>query len=331
MDLIHGEEVSELFQVQCHLFKHIFSCIDSMSLKCAIQLGIRDIIHNHGQPITLPKLVSKLHIHPKKTSCVHRLMRLLVQSGFFTKTIVHKNQEKKKKPILSRLLLGSSSRIMSLASQHMFWQCLILSWEIGFRGVSSQTTPFEKTHGKGFWDHCNQSPEFNNYFNEAMASDSLLMKLVIKDYKPIFKGLGSLVDVGGGTGTMARIISETFPHMKCTGLDLPHVAKLPDSKNLKYVGGDIFQYIPPADAILFKWILHNWSDEECVNVLKNCKEAIMGKGKEGKLLLDAVMMVLLPGKERSQKEWEKLFLEAGFSHYKIVSSFGMRSLIEVYP
>nr|POE80743.1 trans-resveratrol di-o-methyltransferase [Quercus suber] len=154
-----------------------------------------------------------------------------------------------------------------------------------------------------------------------MASDSLLMKLVIKDYKPIFKGLGSLVDVGGGTGTMARIISETFPHMKCTGLDLPHVAKLPDSKNLKYVGGDIFQYIPPADAILFKWILHNWSDEECVNVLKNCKEAIMGK----------VMMVLLPGKERSQKEWEKLFLEAGFSHYKIVSSFGMRSLIEVYP
>ena len=78
----------------------------------------------------------------------------------------------------------------------------------------------------------------------------------------------------------------------------------------------------------------------------------MGKGKEGKiiimdimineekddhdvtttkLLLDALMMVLLTGKERNQKEWEKLFLEAGFSHYKIVSSFGMKSLIEVYP
>ena len=66
MDLIHGEGVSELFQVQCHLYKHIFSYIDSMSLKCAIQLGIPDTIHNHGQPITLQELVSKLHIHPEK-------------------------------------------------------------------------------------------------------------------------------------------------------------------------------------------------------------------------------------------------------------------------
>ncbi len=50
-----------------------------------------------------------------------------------------------------------------------------------------------------------------------------------------------------------------------------------------------------------------------------------------KLLFDALMMVTFNGKERNKKEWEKLFLEAGFSHYKILSSFGMKSLIEVYP
>ena len=98
--------------------------------------------------------------------------------------------------------------------------------------------------------------------------------------------------------------------------------------------------------------MHDWSDEECVNILKNCKEAITSKGKEGKvividvvinqekdehdvtttkLLFDALMMVLLTGKERNKKEWEKLFLEAGFSYYKIVSSFGMKSVIEIYP
>ena len=86
--------------------------------------------------------------------------------------------------------------------------------------------------------------------------------------------------------------------------------------------------------------------------MKRCKEAITSKGKEGKviiidvvisqekderdvtttkLLFDALMMVLFNGKERNEKEWEKLFLEAGFSHYKIVSAFGMKSLIEVYP
>ena len=79
------------------------------------------------------------------------------------------------------------------------------------------------------------------------------MNLVVKDYKPIFRGLGSLVDVGGGIGTEARIISKAFPHMKCTVFDPPHVvANLPDSKNLKFVGGDMFQYIPLADAILLK-------------------------------------------------------------------------------
>jgi trans-resveratrol di-O-methyltransferase len=103
---------------------------------------------------------------------------------------------------------------------------------------------------------------------------------------------------------------------------------------------------------IWQCIFHDWSDEECVNILKRCKEAITSKGKEGKviiidvminqekdehdvtktkLLLDALMMVLVTGKERNKKEWEKLFLEAGFSHYKIVSSLGMKALIEVYP
>ena len=105
-------------------------------------------------------------------------------------------------------------------------------------------------------------------------------------------------------------------------------------------------------TIIWQCILHDWSDEECVNILKRCKEAITSKGKEGKVIIidmviyqekdehdvttsklhfDASMMVFVTGKERNKNGWEKLFLEASFSHYKIVSSFGMKSLIEVYP
>ena len=61
-----------------------------------------------------------------------------------------------------------------------------------------------------------------------------------------------MVDVRGGTRTMARIIYEAFPHMTCTVLDLPHnVANLPNGENLMLVG-DMFQSIPSADAILMK-------------------------------------------------------------------------------
>ncbi|GLT70462.1 hypothetical protein SLA2020_425410 [Shorea laevis] len=120
---------------------------------------------------------------------------------------------------------------------------------------------------------------------------------------------------------------------------------------------NILKAYPQSDILIvisniWQCILHDWSDEECVKILKRCKEAITSEGKEGKviiidmvineekdeddvtktkLLFDTLMMVLLTGKERDKKEWEKLFLEAGFSNYKIVVSYGMKSVIEVYP
>jgi trans-aconitate methyltransferase len=104
-----------------------------------------------------------------------------------------------------------------------------------------------------FWEYNNQNPELNGLFNAAMACDSQMMNLVIRDCKPIFEGLDSMVDVGGGTGSLARIISETFPHMNCTVLEIPQViANLEGTENLKYVGGDMFQHIPSADAVLLK-------------------------------------------------------------------------------
>ncbi|KAB1215422.1 Isoflavone-7-O-methyltransferase 9 [Morella rubra] len=87
-----------------------------------------------------------------------------------------------------------------------------------------------------------------------MASDSGMMNLVVRDCKPVFKGLDTLIDVGGGTETCARIISKAFPHLKCRVFDLPLVVKLffSSSLNLDYVAGEMFQSIPPADAILLK-------------------------------------------------------------------------------
>ncbi|KAK7824444.1 isoflavone-7-o-methyltransferase 9 [Quercus suber] len=87
------------------------------------------------------------------------------------------------------------------------------------------------------------------------------------------------------------------------------------------------------------------------NILKRCKEAITSTSKKGKiiiidvvineedehdstrakLLFEILIMAHANGKERNKKEWENRFFEAGFSHYKISSSFGIKSLIEVYP
>ncbi|THF96250.1 hypothetical protein TEA_010431 [Camellia sinensis var. sinensis] len=89
--------------------------------------------------------------------------------------------------------------------------------------------------------------------SEMANFDSRMMSLVVRDCGALFGGLNSLVDVGGGTGINARIISEAFPGIKCTVFDLPYVVEnLPEEKNLNYVGGAMFQSFPSADAIFFK-------------------------------------------------------------------------------
>ena len=55
------------------------------------------------------------------------------------------------------------------------------------------------------------------------------------------------------------------------------------------------------------------------------------KTTETQLFMDMLMMVLVKGEERNDKEWAKLLYEAGFSDYKITDVLGVRSLIEVYP
>lgn len=55
------------------------------------------------------------------------------------------------------------------------------------------------------------------------------------------------------------------------------------------------------------------------------------EGTETKLSCDILLMTLLPGKERTEKEWAKLFAAAGLGNYKITPILGLRSVIEVFP
>lgn len=353
---------SEMFRAQAHIYKHAFSYANSMVLGCAIQLGIPDVIHSHKQPMTLSELVSELKLPLAKSNGIHRLMRLLVYSGFFATTkLLDGNSENQEEGYVltasSKLLLKSEIPNLSPFVRGMVDPAMVNPWQsLGDWFLGNETIPFETANGAPMWEFCEQNPRFNNVFNEAMASDSQMMCLVVKDCKQVFEEMDSLVDVGGGTGIIAKTILAAFPHLKCTVLDLPHVvANIPETQNLKYVGGDMFQSIPSADAILFKHVMHNWSDEDCVKILKRCREAIRDKneGRKGKVLIidmvlnrdeeeeadmtevklifDVLMMALLTGRQRTEKEWEKLFLEAGFMTYKIMPVFGLRSLIEVFP
>ncbi|KAF4351988.1 trans-resveratrol di-O-methyltransferase [Cannabis sativa] len=367
MNLIMGEgelvSCRELVEAQELIYNCSLSHIKPMSLKCAIELGIPDIIHNHGQPITLSKLISSLPIHPSKAHCIHRLMRILVHFGFFTTQLLLPQQQEEtySLTLASKLFLKDcpikATPFFLVQLNPLLlkpWHFLSTWLQKGEDDDDHPSTPFEMANGINFWDGVGNDPMVKYMFTEAMATDSYLMsKVIVEEGKEVFEGLSSLVDVGGGTGIMANAIVEAFTNIKCTVLDLPYiVADLKGTHNLNFVEGDMFKKIPSANAVLLKWTLHDWNDEEVVVILKKCREAIWSKDKGGKVIVidmvidddeepkssvetqlcfDMLMMVNLTGKERNEKEWENLFLAAGFSHYKINPIVGFRSLIEVFP
>ncbi|KAK3184054.1 hypothetical protein Dsin_031340, partial [Dipteronia sinensis] len=87
MDMVNRDSgrSCELLQAQAQVYNYTFNFMNSMALKCAVELRIPDLIHNNGQPMTLSKLVTALHIIPNKADSLRRLMRILVHSGFFTR------------------------------------------------------------------------------------------------------------------------------------------------------------------------------------------------------------------------------------------------------
>ncbi|OVA03035.1 O-methyltransferase [Macleaya cordata] len=350
---------NELVQAQAHVFNNICGFFSSMSLKCAVELGIPDIIHNHGKPMPLSDLVEALSLPPSKTENVYRLMRLLVHSGLFAKQKIDENQDEEgyllttsSNFLLHNTEFSLADFVINLVNPALVKPGHILSdW---FR--TGESTAFEAVHGVPFWRHLMQNPEYEKGFSNIMAANSkLVMSDIVNSCKSVFENLRSVVDVGGGTGTSARVIVEAFPHLKCLVLDLPNlVANLPGNSNLEFIGGDMFESIPRADAIILKHVLHNWGDDESLKILKSCREAIPSKKEGGKVIVieivveedsklendqltktqlyfDMLMMTTFNGKERSEKQWEKLFLEAGFSDYKITTLSGFSSLIEVFP
>ena len=63
----------------------------------------------------------------------------------------------------------------------------------------------------------------------------------------------TLIDVGGGTGSVTKATAARLPNVECTCFDIPHVvADLQGSPNLKFVGGNMFDAVPHANAILLK-------------------------------------------------------------------------------
>ncbi|EPS74295.1 hypothetical protein M569_00461, partial [Genlisea aurea] len=203
---------------------------------------------------------------------------------------------------------------------------------------------FHRAYGMSNFEYKSTDPKYSKTFNEAMfAHTTIFTNKLLQTYTG-FEGLKSLVDVGGGFGVTIKIIKDKHPSIQCFNLDLPHViAKAPSFPGIEHVAGDMFVGVPKADAVFLKWICHNWSDEQCIKLLRNCYDALDDDGKviiiDNVMLneptetvdfkcmaaMDVLMMTFyLGGVERREDEFNDIFGQAGFRKFrKVCCVYGM--------
>jgi hypothetical protein len=149
---------------------------------------------------------------------------------------------------------------------------------------------FFREFGCEFFEYVEANPEFGERYNALMESasrthpDRFLDALDGYD----FSRLTHVCDVGGGRGHFLCHLLAAIPHLRGTVLDLPSVVsqeerrwapKLGVTDRCTYLGGDMFEEVPKADAYVLKWILHNWDDEECQQILSTIHEAAPPDGR----------------------------------------------------
>ena len=115
-----------------------------------------------------------------------------------------------------------------------------------------------------------------------------------------------MVDVGGGQGAVSRRLAEATSHMRFVVQDLPGTVKdgrkaLPGdlAGRVEFVAHDFFeeQEVKGASVYFFRWILHNWSDKYCLDILR----ALVGALKTGSRVL--IYEFVLP--EGSETRWSQ--------------------------
>lgn len=128
---------------------------------------------------------------------------------------------------------------------------MVAPWHrLSSRLLSKGAPPFE---GEDIWEYASANPGHSKLINEAMACHARrAVSAIIDCYPEVFKGVASLVDVGGGNGTALGVIVKACPWVSGINFDLPHVvdelAPRDSDHGIQHVGGNMFGCVPKADA-----------------------------------------------------------------------------------
>jgi len=294
-------------------------------ISVAAEFGIADLLANG--PRTCTDLAAATGTD---STALYRLLRALASQGIFSEVGDHQFDLTPLAQLLRSDVPGSLRALALFQNDDWYWQV----YRALPYSVRTGAPATEHLWGKGLFAYLEEHPDAAQRFDAGMASrhDESNASLAARFD---FSGVGTLVDVGGGNGSLLATVLQAHPSMRGVLFDLPRVvqgapvrlAAASVAERCRIVGGDFFESVPAGgDAYVLSNVLHDWHDDRAAAILRNVHQAMQGRGRllvvneqviapanephPGKL--GDIIMLLIGGRERTEAEWRSLFEQAGF-------------------
>jgi SAM-dependent methyltransferase len=309
------------FQV---LLERLTGALDAPALFAFVELGV---VEHLATPRRADELAPRLGVH---ADSLDRLLGYLASRGCLRRDADGRY---------------SANRVTKLLTDEGGWsgwvRFLGAPWTMSayaqlLAAVRDGADPIETAHGAGFFTYLAAHPAAARAFHDAQAAGARLQAIMCADALPLADAR-SVLDVGGGTGTFLANLLATRPELHGAVCDLPEAAagaratfaEAGVAERATFEACDFFVAVPAGyDLHLLTAIVHDWSDEDCVRILRNCARALapagricvvetaLQPGRFGSFVqaTDLLMLAFTSGgRERTASQYDALWDRSGLS------------------
>jgi hypothetical protein len=329
------------------LMQFTMAYVPAAALWVAAELKIADLMD--GGPRSVAELANKTGVNEE---ALFRILRLLATVGIFTEI------EPRRFALTPPAELLRSDHPQSFRDT-VVWLADPFHFNIAaqmLESVRSGRPTVEHVTGKSVFDYfVGNRVEFDRFHLAMTNLSAMAVGAALEAYD--FSGFKTIVDVGGGHGFAICSILQKYPHMQGILFDLKDTVPGADKRihelglqeRCRTTSGDFFQAVPEGGDVYFmKHILHDWSDEQAVIILQNCRRALEsnsdrkrtrkvvllefvlppGNEPHPSKLIDIEMLFFTGGHERTEQEWRELFARVGFRLSRVVPTKSPFCVIE---
>ena len=310
------------------------------SIYVAAKLDIAVILKE--KPLTAGEISERLSLDESNVS---RILRTLSSQGIFKQT----RDGRFALNGMSRALLDESGSLRHMILHHLG----PVNWNLMSNleyAVRTGKDAFTDKYGKEIYEFLKDHPEESSLFDKSMSNLSDIgLRPILNAFD--FSKFPLITDIGGGEGFLLANILHFNPGCRGILFDTPQalekafemVARYQVENRIQIIPGNFFNAIPlSGDLFILKNIIHNWGDEESIELLKNIHRAtgtdsllliiemVVSADSKPSLakLLDIQMMATMQGgKERTANEYSFLLEKSGFRLSQIIPTIAPISMI----